>query len=433
MGMTNTDSITEVHEPVTFSCPAYRYEEFVKRVDKANRRLERAGGAERFQFTFETFQKQINREGNKSVVIYEPWFRATLVNDSFRITAGDYTFIATLIAEEAGYTVHTAPGQSLDGWTRPAVDDIHCDVCNTVRRRQNIYIVLDGTTGKLIQVGTNCLAPLLGYSPQSLWALTWTSELSELGEDSDEDGWAGYRGAAERTVSIDRVLAVAWAITNGGKNYVSTKAADAYAAATNWERTKPTTVSLIHGHLAGRPKPYRGDDTRGQEWDAIEVKVEATPQWIVDAIKASVDGVKTGTDYGDNLRTILAAESGRVTFRNIGILGSLVAVYAREQQLLVERKQEANTTAKGFLGSVKERIRNFSITLTTVREFDGDYGTKTLLIGKTADGHIVKWWATGSFSVEVGDELKFEAATVKEHEVYRGLDNTVVTRGKVVR
>ncbi len=310
------------------------------------------------------------------------------------------------------------------------MDDIHCDICNTVRRRQNIYIVRDEDSGKLLQVGTNCLAPLIGFSPQSLWALTWTQSLSGLtGGEDDEEGWGGYRGAADRTIAIDRVLATSWAVTNGGKNYVSTKAADAYYEAGG--HGKPSTVSQIRAHLAGRPRPFKGDDSLGREWDVIQARVEATSDETIAAIKASVDSVKTGTDYGDNLHIILAAESGRVTFRNIGILGSLVAVYAREQQLAEERKQEAKTTATGFLGEVKERIRNFSITLSTVRELDSDWGTTTLMVGKTEDGHVVKWFASGSFSYELGDVVKFEAATVKAHENYQGTDQTVITRGVI--
>lgn len=430
-------SIDETPSPIVFTCPAYRYEEFVKRVDKANRRLERAGGSERFAFTFETFEVEKRRPtlffhidgSTEPTGIFEPWFRATLVNDSFRIKVGSHTFVASLIAEEAGYTVHTAPGQSLNGWARPAVDDIHCDVCNTVRRRQNIYIVRDEETGTLIQVGTNCLAPLLGFSPQSLWALTWTQELSDLTEDSDEDGWAGYRGAADRTVSIDSVLAIAWAVTNGGKNYVSTKAADAYYEAGG--HGKASTVSQIRSHLAGRPRPFRGDDSLGREWDEVQAKVEAVTIDTVAAIGNAVESVKTGTDYGDNLRTILAAPSGRVTYRNVGILGSLVSVYSREQQSAQERKQEALSTVSGFLGEVKERIRNFSITLSSVRELDSDWGTTTLLVGKTPDGHVVKWFASGSFDYDLGDVITFEAATVKAQENYKGTDQTVITRGKI--
>ena len=454
--MTNTDTtavIAEAPAPTVFEVPAYRYEEFTKLVDKANRRLAKAGGADapQFTFTFETFEVEQRRPtlfyaidgSTEPTGVFLPYFRATLLNDSFRIAVGDHTFVASLIAEEAGYTVHTAPGESLDGWTRPAVDDIHCDVCNTVRARQNIYIVRDNTTGELIQVGTNCLAPLLGFSPQSLWALTWTESLASLtGGGDDEDGWAGYRGAADRTVAIDTILAIAWAVTNGGKNYVSTKAADAYFEASNGEAHKVTTVSQIRGHLAGRPKPWKGDDRMGQAWDAIQAKVEATSQETIDAIKAAAAALKAGTDYADNMTTILAAESGRVTFRNVGILGSLVAIYAREQQLAEERKVEAKTAVTGFLAPVKDnkgkatRLHGLEITLTYVREFDGSYGTTTKMVGTAASGHAVEWWGTGSFSVEAGDVITLDAS-IKAHRAagadkYTKADTTVLTRGKII-
>ena len=439
--------LVEVAEPTVFLCKADRYDQFVKEVAKAQGRLDRAGADVKIEFDIETlelekFVKGLTYEIDRQMVptgIFEPYFRATLKNDSFRFSTGHHTFVATLVAEEAGYTVHTAPGQSLDGWKRPAVDDISCGICNTVRRRINLYIVRDDNTGELIQVGTNCLAPLLGFTPAALWALTWSSEFAaQFGgnEDDDDDKVWGPGGRVDRTVSIDRVLAIAWAVTNGGKNYVSTKAADAYFDRTGGGSSIATTVSRVHSHLGGRPRPYRGDDTDGIAWDAVQAQVEATSDEIVTAIKGSVASLKPGSDYAENMTVILAAESGRVTYRNVGILGSLVAVYAREQDLRVQRQAEAKKVASGFLGEVKERIRDFSITLLTVREFETDFGASTLVVGRTADGHTVKWFASGSHNWEVGQTLNFKAATVKEHllagsDTYTKVDTTMITRGAV--
>ncbi|MGV0653755.1 hypothetical protein ABQE48_07735 [Mycolicibacterium thermoresistibile] len=87
--------------------------------------------------------------------------------------------------------------------------------------------------------------------------------------------------------------------------------------------------------------------------------------------------------------------------------------------------------AKGFIGEVKERVRDFSIELTTVRQFDGNYGTTTLFVGRTPSGHVVKWFASGAWRYDVGDTLYLAAATVKAHENYKGIDQTVITRGKI--
>ena len=104
-------------------------------------------------------------------------------------------------------------------------------------------------------------------------------------------------------------------------------------------------------------------------------------------------------------------------------------VYARQQQLEAERT--ARPVVAGFLGELKERIRNIALTLTTVQLIDGNYGTTTLFIGRSESGHVVKWFAAGRFDYEIGDVLALEAATVKEHENYKGVDQTVITRGKI--
>jgi len=431
MNETIAPEITEVAAPTVFEIPAYRLEEFNKIVARANARLAKAGAAESFQFTSEEFSKQINRFGQAgipvtSAAIYAPYIRLTLVNDSFRIAAGNHTFVASLVAEEAGYTVHTAPEQNLEGWTRPDVNDIHCDHCNTVRNRHNIYIVRNNETGALLQLGSNCIAPFLGFSPQSLWALTFTGELSSLqGETEDGGGW---RAAAARTVEIDLVLGLAWAYTNQGRSYVSTKAAfDGRRA----------TVSKVSGHIFnGYPRRinFGKDEADYQQAVAEYAQAETVAAEfrantdLVTAVKDAVTEIKAGSDYRDNLEVILAAPSGHVTSRNIGILASLVSAYARQQQIAEERN--ATPIAKGFLGEIKVRLRNLSIKLTTVKEIETDYGTSTLLVGRTEDGHVVKWFASGSFSVELGDTIVFDA-TVKNHEVYNDTDQTVVTRGKI--
>jgi hypothetical protein len=424
MNETIAPEITEVAAPTVFEIPAYRLEEFNKIVARANARLAKAGAAESFQFTSKEFSKQINRQGQAA--IYAPYFRLTLVNDSFRIAAGNHTFVASLVAEEAGYTVHTAPGQNLEGWTRPDVNDIHCDHCNTVRNRHNIYIVRNNETGALLQLGSNCIAPFLGFSPQSLWALTFTGELAGLqGETEDGGGW---RARAAQTVEIDLVLGLAWAYTNQGRSYVSTKAAfDGRIA----------TVSKVSGHIFnGYPRrinfgkdeaAYQRAVAEYTQAETVAAEFRANTE-LVTAVKDAVTEIKAGSDYRDNLEVILAAPSGRVTSRNIGILASLASAYARQQQIAEERK--ATPLVKGYLGEIKERLRNLKITLTTVKEIETGYGYATLLVGRTEDGHAVKWFASGTLSVEVGDTIVLDA-TIKALETYEETDQTVVTRGKI--
>lgn len=407
------------NQPWTIEFPAYRLEAFTAKISQANGRLLRAGADVAFAPTLEAFTKT---QVVEKVEVEVPWYRATM--DRFDLTLGDYTFIAALVAEEAGYTVHAAPGQNLDGWTRPDVNDIHCDHCGTTRQRTRVYIIRENSTGRLIQLGHNCIELYLGLHPKGLWALQFDEELERFAREDTGENF----GARDYGAPIDAVLAYAWVFSDQGRDYQSTKVRD-------WGGTP--TVDIVRTALFVPPRPpYRPTPEAMADYRAYLAQLDEADRVareegdLLAAIRASVESVKEGTDYGDNLRVILAGE--RVSGRNVGILASLVAVYAREESLRVERER-APKPAKGFLAPVGTRIRTeISLVLRTVRSRESEWGTRTFLVGYTPDQHCVVW-STGWLDVQVGDTLVLSAATVKAHEEYQGIDQTVVTRAKVAR
>jgi hypothetical protein len=147
-------------------------------------------------------------------------------------------------------------------------------------------------------------------------------------------------------------------------------------------------------------------------------------------IRVVGETLQAGTDYADNMATILAGE--HVSGRNVGILASLVSVYAREKELAVQRERAAKV-ASGFLAPEGTRIKGVdtNVTLRTVRYWEGDYGITTLLVGYTDDMHCVVWKASGRKDFEPGDVMVLSAFTVKAHETYgetNPVDQTVITR-----
>ncbi|OBY33438.1 hypothetical protein [Mycolicibacter kumamotonensis] len=412
----NNAPVIETHE---WEIPAYKLAAFQSKVAQANRKLERAGLDARFEVAYENFQRRSARPGeNQAVVVtsaavYEPWVRATLTGP-LRLAHGHFTFVASLIPEQAGVTVHSAPGQELGGYAPKGTTE--CDHCGKNRNRTRLYLVRDERDDSIIQLGHSCIELYTGIAPKGLWALTFDQELAEFTED---DGLLDGGGFSSRDlgVDVDRVLAFAFAHSNGGRAYVS---AQAY--------NDTPTVQLVRTSLFGT-KLRTEEERRYFAAKAEEAAGYLADTALLDAIKASVETTSANSDYGRNLRVILDGET--VSGRNLGILVSLVKVYAKAAQIEAER--EANPVAKGYIGEVKERVRNIVLHLTTVREFDGNYGTTTLFIGRTADGHVVKWFASGTFPQDTGDTLNLEAATIKAHEVYEGIDTTVITRGKIAK
>lgn len=416
MTTTNEPAQLQQESPVAheWEIPAYNLDAFKAKIAQANGKLARAGLDARFEITYTPFEYKRtvsdapeNRVPENPPFVIEPWVRATL-DGPLTLRHGHYTFAASLVAEEAGVTVHTAPGQELGGYTPKGTTN--CDHCGVDRNRTRLYLVRDERDGSVIQLGHSCIELYTGIAPKGLWALTFDEELDVFTEPSE--GGFGHRdlGAA-----VDSVLAYAYAHTNQGRNYMP-------AAGVG-----ESTVSRVRMSLFGDIARLKDDERRYYRDKAVEAAAYVDDGALLDAIKASVTETAADSDYGRNLRVILAGES--VSGRNVGILASLVKVYARKMQIEAERK--ANPPAAGFIGDIKERIRNFSLNLTYVREDDGYYGKTTLFIGRTGDGHVVKWFAAGTFVFEIGDTLNLEAATVKAHEVYKGQDQTVITRAKI--
>lgn len=422
-------------EEWTVEFPAYRLDKFIAKMNTANKRLARAGADCQFTYATEQFMAKKTVGGIElddgtrmfGTVVEEPWVRATL--PEVNLTLGDYTFVASLIREEAGYTVHCAPGQDLSTWARPDADDVHCDHCETNRNRARLYVIRENATGKLIQLGHSCIELYLGLSPKGLWALAYDAELKAFA-DEDSGGYdVGVYG-----VEVRKVLAYAFIFSDRGRSYVSRKAA--------WEG-RSATASVVSEALFVTPRPPRQQDYRGDGYTKALADyeqyladiAEADRTWreestLLDDIVAIAETIDGSSDYGQNLAVILAGST--VSGRNVGILASLVSVYARERELAIQRAA-APEVAKGYLADVGVRIKSeITITLKTVRHSDNDYGQSTWLVGFTPDQHMVTWSASRFIDMDPGDTLTLSAATVKAHREYRGSDQTVLTRCKII-
>ena len=404
----------ETHE---WNVPAYKAEQFRAKIAQANKKLARAGLHARFEVTYTEFEFKRNVSvvdravvsGHEAVYVTEPWVRAELTGP-LRLSHGHFTFVAKLVTEEAGVTVHCAPGQELGGYA-PA-GDAHCDHCGVDRDRTRLYLVRDERDGSIVQLGHSCIELYTGIAPKGLWALTFDEELESFTRHDSDGGF----GSRDFGASIDVVLAYSFAHSDKGRAYVP---AGGYSGV--------STVSKVRTSLFFDVNRLKDAERAYFIAKSAEAATLLADTALITAIKASVTETAEDSDYGRNLRVILAGES--VSGRNVGILASLVKVYALQQQLEAERV--ARPVVAGFLGEVKARIRNIALTLTTVQQIDGRYGTTTLFIGRAASGHVVKWFAAGGFDYEVGDLLALEAATVKAHENYKGADQTVITRGKI--
>lgn len=408
MSTTSLPIVAETHE---WEVPSYKLDAFKARIAQANKRLARAGLDARFDVVYEDFDvKSISPAAvtvgdHEPVYVYEPWVRATLTGP-LTLRHGHFAFVARLVPEEAGITVHSAPGQELRGYSPRG--DSACEHCKVERSRSRVYLVRDERDGTIIQLGHSCIELYTGVSPKGLWSLTFDEELDSLTRN-DEGGF----GPRHYGAGVETVLAYAFAHSEKGRAYIP---AGMYS--------EVSTVSKVRTSLFFDINRLKEPDRSYYVGKGVEAAGHLADTELMAAIKAAVVETAEDSDYGRNLRVLLAGES--VTGRNVGVLGSLVKVYARQQQLEAERK--AHPIVAGFLGEVGARIKHISATAKTVSYQDGNWGTTTFLVAITDDGHTLVWKAHRVLEIETGQRFTIGAATIKAHEEYKGTDQTVITR-----
>lgn len=376
---------------------------FEDKIAKANRRLERHGIDGQFVVALVNTNEIVHEDQS-----IEYTYEYVLNAPSFQYAG--WEFLASTEIMEGGTLLRIVPGKAMpEGYVRP---DAHvCEHCGVERTRNHSYILREVRTGDIKQVGRTCLSLFLGVQPKGLWALGFVEELEELRERS------GGVYIPKRW-SIETIVRTSYAVTDGGKKFVSR------AVAQEREDLSPSSNDVAT-LLTYRPRPR--DSWEFKQWVAdMEVASAAVPQETVEEIIAFADTLKG--DYGDNMRVLV--NSSTVEHRHLGLLVSLVGVWYRAQEKEVAAKQEREAKTNEWMGEVKERLRGLVLTITVAREWDTDYGVQTMLVMEDEQRRTFKWVASKWLPYDAGDKLVI-TGTVKAHDEWNGIKQTVLTRCKI--
>jgi len=82
-----------------------------------------------------------------------------------------------------------------------------------------------------------------------------------------------------------------------------------------------------------------------------------------------------------------------------------------------------------WLGTIKQR-QTVDVLVTRIHSFENYYGTAYIISMRTSSGHSLTWKTGSPGSMERAHRYEI-TATVKDHSVYNGEKQTVVTRCKV--
>lgn len=386
----------------TFHLSPAEYAETVAKIAKVNERAAKKGFTGRFDV--EGVEK-VRIERVSGFEVKHPYYEVTITGEAPCYEG--WTLLAALDFDpNAGLITRNAPGTEGINVDRAAIRENACDHCGTERYRRHSFVVVNVETGEQKQVGSTCLADFLGLDGSPVF-------MSVEDIEGDMDGWGfGFGGGPSQVDTLD-LLAIAWAAIKT-YGYVRSGSFDGVS-------TKQTVSDFLWG--------------RGKAAEQIREEIGANVEGSMEAAAKTrafilSDDFAGDSDYVINLKAIIGAEY--VSPNNIGFAVSAPQALARhEERTLIRQREQAEVAESNFVGTVKERL-TLDVTLKTVRYIEGYYGTTTLYVLVDEQGNQFKWFASNDVLGDIANVGKaFNiTGTVKGHEEFRGVKETVLTRVK---
>ena len=263
-----------------------------------------------------------------------------------------------------------------------------CEHCGQKRHRNTTYIV-SHTSGDVKQVGSTCVAD---YTRSGI--LIYASRADDL------LGYVDGLFGAVRNIHISAIMATAAAFIERD-GFAKSSEADP-----TWRIVKDSLTK----------KPVKGES---EDIEVTEAHVALAKEVIAWARKGGTN------DYLHNL-SVAAAQDWPDTKR-LPILVSAVPSYLRT---LNAAPKNDTFVASEWVGSVKDKIVE-TVTINRINSFPTDYGRMDIVT--MVNGNNVFVWKTTSSPdwVEQGAEVVIRG-TVKAHDMYRNIKQTVLSHVKAV-
>lgn len=384
------------------------YTVYANQVDEVTKRLTRLGKkAARYNVPFSF---KIGEEYPKKVAVYEhdDINHCDVKKDTFTVAAVDIEVDCESLIKADGWEVmahieHGDGGNIVTGIGAKVLKNewfkapARCDHCHTDRARKITFIVEKDGVEK--QVGKSCLKEYTGIAPET--ATMW-AEVHDLFPDMEN-----YRGSytgVPMMYETDLIL---------GYAYDSIKK--------HGYRRRDMSESTFLDVLERYKKNVDVSE---------EAKAEANRMitWLLMIGKMfDSEDHEVYKMAGDLERNCVPfARSGYLKFSGFGRLCYIPVAYAKYVGKQEERKEKERQEKKSrFVGNVGDRIEFIAKKIDEVTSWETQYGTTYLYKMTDESGNIFSWFASGRY--RTGENIPVKG-TVKAHNEYHGVQETVLTR-----
>lgn len=283
-----------------------------------------------------------------------------------------------------------------------------CDHCGYIRNRKETYVV-EHENGDIKAVGSGCIKDFLGGVNVHAIAeyLQLLNDFSNT-EVCDDTNW-GVGGRETPIYMSSQVLTYTSAVIRAYGWLSKSKA---------YENGGKPTAEIVQLMMTPyfRLSPYEKRIVR-------EVNVENEDKELAEKVLEYIRGLnrESENDYIYNLS--LLSRSEYITHKSLGLLCSAVIAFKRH----IDSQEKVKTFENSqHLGEIKERLE-LDIEVLKVYERSSSFGLTRIHKMVTPYGDVITWFASNGGGFEEGYKGRVKM-TVKKHDEFRGIKQTVVNR-----
>ena len=301
------------------------------------------------------------------------------------------------------------------------VNPCTCDYCKTNRKRNKTYLIVNQKTGEWKQLGKECLKLFVtGIDVDAI--ATFESFIKEA-EDAENPGDEFFYNRRLGFVKVADALALSCAVYRE-RGYLATR--DAVG-----DFNDLCNRNIVQRKLA-QQYGYNNDflNISNSVRDKIdEITVKTDTAIAREDVEVAVEMVKRFPDepYYNNLKVIV--ENEYIPLNKLGFLVSIPkAIDGYEEKKKKQEEQERLAAESDYLGSIGEKI---SVNFVSGREVaccETQFGLLHIYEFKDMSGNTIVWRSSSSKDIP---ESGVVAGTVKAHEEYNGVKQTIILRAKI--
>ena len=296
-----------------------------------------------------------------------------------------------------------------------------CDYCKTNRKRNKTYLVVNRETGEWKQLGKECLKLFVtGIDVDAI--ATFESFIKEA-EDAANPGNEFFYNRRFKFVKVADALALACAVYRE-RGYLATR--DSVGNPNDFSNKNIVQRKLAQKYGFDNDFLNITNSVRS-EIDEIDLKIDSAI--AREDVEVAVEMVSRFPDdtYYNNLKVIVANKY--IPLNKLGLLVSIPKAIDRyEEEKKRQEEKERLATESNYIGSVGDKIEIEFVSGREVACCETQFGLLHIYEFKDASGNVIVWKSSSGKEIPESGKI---SGTVKAHEEYNGVKQTVILRAKI--